>query len=324
MKLKSLITLIAILFYSFIQSQNYKVGDTIFYLDRTITNNKSCASYYSIIKQKEHFGDNTKYKMVGFKRVKDSTQYLLHSEYETNFAEVQSAEGFQRFYHKNGNISSEGKTKKGQSVGLWKHWYEDGKIMDERLIPERIALSKEDKNYTLKNFWSRDGKQTIINGNGTFELKRDSLFTKGFYKNGKRHGKFSGFIYDRKYFEEYYKNGKLTSGKSWDKDGKEYKYKKVFSQPRYKKGQKSVAEHLIKNFKIPRYAYENNIAGRILLNFRIRKDGKIDKIKVAKKLCDPSDKEAIRVVKMMKNWKAGKHRGQNVNVNYTLPIKYNL
>jgi len=324
--MKKLYTLTFFLFSFFIQAQekHYAIGDTIFYYKGTITDDKICSSYYSIIKEKEDIGKEKKYKMYGFQRLKDTAKYFLHSEYETKFIEVQTSDGFQKFYHKNGNIASEGKTKNGRAIGLWRHWYKDGKIMDERLIPERVPLAKVDKHYTIKNFWNKEGVQTVIDGNGTFELKKDSVTNKGFYKNGKRHGKFSGFINNKKYYEEYYNNGKLISGVSWGENNKKFKYKEVFSNPRYKKGQESIKNLLAKNFDIPKYAYEKKIEGRILISFRVKKDGEIDNIKVAKSLCNPCDDEAIRVVKMMKKWKPAKYRGQHINIRYTLPISYKL
>lgn len=320
-------TIIIILFlttYSFSQ-EIFKIGDTIFYHKGTTTKNIHIADYFSVIKSVTQIEkDKEKFEMIGYKKLNDSIGYRLHSEYETNFPQIQTANGFQKFYHKNGKKSSEGIIKKGRSIGLWKHWYDNGQIMDERIIPENKPLSKEHKEYSLKNFWDKNGKQTIIDGNGYFELKKDSIITTGFYKNGVRHGKFSGVIKNRKYFDEYYKNGKMISGISWDAQGNKYKYKQVFNQPQYKDGEKSIANHIIKNFRIPKYAYDNNIYGRILVSFRIRKDGNMDEIRVTKSLCHECDQEALRVIKLLKKWKPASYRGQKVNIKYTLPIKYNL
>ena len=56
-----------------------------------------------------------------------------------------------------------------------------------------------------------------------------------------------------------------------------------------------------KNVKYPMIAQENNIQGKVFVQFVIEKDGSVSDVKVARSV-DPSlDKEAIRVVKAMRN-----------------------
>jgi hypothetical protein len=38
----------------------------------------------------------------------------------------------------------------------------------------------------------------------------------------------------------------------------------------------------------------------------------------------PSEKEALRVIKMMPKWKPGKQRGKAVRVKYTVPVTFKL
>lgn len=310
---------------TFSQKQNFSVGDTLFY-SKGLLANKNCATYFAIIKEKNIRDSEFIYRMEGHKRSKDSTIFFLNSKYQTRYPEVISAIGKQTFYHKNGIKSSEGeRTSKAKPIGKWTHWYDSGNIREERTFHYNKALSKKKyKGYTIDNFWDRNGKQTITNGNGSYEFKKDSILRKGFYKNGKRHGKWIGYNNDRKLYEEYYKDGKIKEGKSWDKTGKIYKYKQAFIQPRYKKGQESIRKHLIKNFNIPKYAYENNISGRILLSFTVEKNGSLSNIEVARSVCKPADNEAIRVLKLMKKWKPGVSRGQKVKSKFTLPISYKL
>lgn len=79
-----------------------------------------------------------------------------------------------------------------------------------------------------------------------------------------------------------------------------------------------------KNVKYPVIAQENNIQGRVTVQFVIEKDGSITDVKVLRSV-DPSlDKEAVRVVKAMPKWKPGKQRGKPVRVSYTVPINFRL
>ena len=79
-----------------------------------------------------------------------------------------------------------------------------------------------------------------------------------------------------------------------------------------------------KNVKYPVIAQENNIQGKVIVQFVIERDGSITDVQVVRPV-DPSlDKEAIRVVKSMPKWKPGKQRGKAVRVSYTVPINFRL
>ena len=85
-----------------------------------------------------------------------------------------------------------------------------------------------------------------------------------------------------------------------------------------------VQKWIAKNVKYPMIAQENNIQGKVFVQFVIEKDGSVSDVKVARSV-DPSlDKEAIRVVKAMPKWKPGKQRGKPVRVSYTVPINFQL
>ena len=86
----------------------------------------------------------------------------------------------------------------------------------------------------------------------------------------------------------------------------------------------SVQKWIAKTVKYPMIAQENNIQGKVFVQFVIEKDGSVSDVKVARSV-DPSlDKEAIRVVKAMPKWKPGKQRGKPVRVSYTVPINFQL
>ena len=58
----------------------------------------------------------------------------------------------------------------------------------------------------------------------------------------------------------------------------------------------------------------------------MEKDGNITDVKVLRGVSGGPgcDKEAMRVVKSMPNWKAGKQNGREVRVQFNLPIKFTL
>ena len=71
-------------------------------------------------------------------------------------------------------------------------------------------------------------------------------------------------------------------------------------------------------------AMENNIQGRVVVQFVVTSTGKIGEVKVVRSKDPDLDKEAVRVVKSLPNFIPGKMNGQAVNVWYTLPITFKL
>lgn len=114
-------------------------------------------------------------------------------------------------------------------------------------------------------------------------------------------------------------------GDSWgeeESEGEADIFQVVEDMPQFPGG--SVQKWIAKNVKYPMIAQENNIQGKVFVQFVIEKDGSVSDVKVARSV-DPSlDKEAIRVVKAMPKWKPGKQRGKPVRVSYTVPINFQL
>jgi protein TonB len=98
----------------------------------------------------------------------------------------------------------------------------------------------------------------------------------------------------------------------------------VESMPEFPGGQKEMFKYLGKNIKFPAAAKANGIQGKVYVNFTIGKNGEIRDIKILRGVHDLLDKEAVRVVKAMPKWKAGKQRGKTVSVSYNLPINFTL
>lgn len=95
-------------------------------------------------------------------------------------------------------------------------------------------------------------------------------------------------------------------------------------KPDFPGGESAMYEWLSKNINYPVIAQENNIQGKVVLQFVVGKNGEIESIVVARGV-DPSlDKEAVRVVKAMPNWIPGKQGGVPVKVRFTLPVQFKL
>lgn len=97
------------------------------------------------------------------------------------------------------------------------------------------------------------------------------------------------------------------------------------TMPAYPGGTKALFEYLSKNVKYPVEAKRDGIQGRVIVKFMVDRDGAIAKVKVARSGGDKSlDREAVRVIKAMPDWKPGTVRGTPVNVTYAVPVNFKL
>ena len=83
-------------------------------------------------------------------------------------------------------------------------------------------------------------------------------------------------------------------------------------------------KYLSEHIKYPPMAAENNIQGRVVVQFVVTKTGSIGEVKVVRGKDPDLDKEAVRVVKSLPKFIPGKMNGHPVNVWFTLPVNFRL
>jgi protein TonB len=98
----------------------------------------------------------------------------------------------------------------------------------------------------------------------------------------------------------------------------------VEQMPEFPGGEAKLFEYLGKNIKYPAMARENGITGTVYVTFVVEGSGDISDVKLLRGIKGGCDEEAIRVVKGMPSWKAGKQNGKSVRVQYNLPIRFTL
>jgi protein TonB len=98
----------------------------------------------------------------------------------------------------------------------------------------------------------------------------------------------------------------------------------VEDAPEFPGGTQALLDYLRKNIKYPAICRENNIQGRVLVSFVVNKDGAIVDPEVVRGVHPSLDKEALRVIAGMPNWKPGSQRGKPVRVKYTVPVNFRL
>jgi protein TonB len=88
--------------------------------------------------------------------------------------------------------------------------------------------------------------------------------------------------------------------------------------------QGDMIEYLSKQLIYPAMARDNNIQGKVIVQFVVNEDGSVSNAKVMRGIGSGCDAEALRVVNGMPKWRPGKQNGKAVKVYYTLPIRFLL
>ncbi len=98
----------------------------------------------------------------------------------------------------------------------------------------------------------------------------------------------------------------------------------VEDQPEFPGGTAALMDYLRKNIRYPAICRENNIQGRVLVTFIVNKDGSIVEPEIVKSVHPQLDREALRVISSMPNWKPGAQRGKPVRVKFNVPVNFRL
>ncbi len=93
-------------------------------------------------------------------------------------------------------------------------------------------------------------------------------------------------------------------------------------QPEFPGGDNAMMSYINKERRYPRQAYDAGIEGRVLCAFIVMPNGSISNIEVLRGVEESIDKEAVRIIKNMPAWKAGKISGNAVPVYCIVPISF--
>lgn len=80
-------------------------------------------------------------------------------------------------------------------------------------------------------------------------------------------------------------------------------------------------EYIYSNMQYPS---DIDVQGKVIVSFVVTKNGKIEKIKIEKKLCNECDDEVKRVLRSMPKWSAGKKNGKLVDTLLLLAVNFKL
>ena len=225
-------------------------------------------------------------------------------------------EGPQLEYHENGKTKKESNYAKNKLNGKQIEWYENG----EKAVEKIVQWDSKTRAYNeeIKNFWDKNGQQTVTDGNGVYEYTTSELYEKGPIVNGEKNGVWEGKIFKENYsYSEIYNNGKFVSGISSDKNNNKFPYKELTEKAGAKNGIQDFYSYVGRNYKTPNI---QGLNGKIYISFVIDKEGKLTKFKILRDIGHGTGQEAIRVLQKAENWIPGKMRGMPCETLFSLPI----
>lgn len=94
--------------------------------------------------------------------------------------------------------------------------------------------------------------------------------------------------------------------------------------PEFFGGQTALFEYLKNNIRYPELAKELDLQGKVYVGFVVRDNGKITNVEIKRGVHELLDKEAMRVIKSMPDWKPAMNNGKAVNCRMILPVKFSL
>lgn len=93
-------------------------------------------------------------------------------------------------------------------------------------------------------------------------------------------------------------------------------------QPEFPGGFAGFSKYVLKNFRYPEV--DQDIKGKIFVEFVVEKDGSLTDIKVLRDLGFGTKEETIRLLKSAPKWKSGEQNGKKIRVKYNLPITLDI
>jgi periplasmic protein TonB len=93
-------------------------------------------------------------------------------------------------------------------------------------------------------------------------------------------------------------------------------------QPEFPGGAAGFSKYVQKNYRTPEV--EQDLKGRVFVEFVVEKDGSLTDIKVVRDLGFGTGAEAMRMLKNAPKWKPGVQNGKTIRVKYSLPIMLDI
>ena len=133
---------------------------------------------------------------------------------------------------------------------------------------------------------------------------------------------YDGPVYEEEEVEDNYSSNETAMNEESSYSGKSETNKVVETMPTFPGGNEALMKYLSDNVKVPLYAEENGIQGKVVVSYVIDFDGSVIDVQVVQSVHPVLDEEAVRVVKNMPKWTAGTRNGMAVRTKYSIPINF--
>ena len=101
-------------------------------------------------------------------------------------------------------------------------------------------------------------------------------------------------------------------------------YNVIDQMPEFPGGIDKLLQFINDNMKYPTKAQTEGMQGKVIVQFIIDEDGYIIEPNIVRSVESSLDNEALRLIKMLPQWKPGTLKGKAVKVKYTVPVAFKL
>ncbi len=319
--MKKLLLLIALLMCNGVFAQGSK--DTVEYFLNF--ENRKCepdaAHYYRLAYKEGNWWIVKDYYLV--EQIKYSEG--IYEKYEGDTFSVK--QGVHYKIHKNGKVESKVRYVKDKKEGLEKSYDTTGRLTDSSLFKNGMPYKYAYQWYSNGNIKSKGIFDSVGNGSGEYWKYHEN-------NNLSEYGKFSIGNKQDSVWTYYYENGVISSIETYKDDSllaiscfdtSGTPLKTGCSAYKMPETGYDLAAFLSNNMRYPEEAKDNGIQGRVEVLFLVDKDGSIKDAKAISKYKGGGlDEEALRLIKIMPEWKPGLDHNRKVKVYYTQPITFRL
>lgn len=117
---------------------------------------------------------------------------------------------------------------------------------------------------------------------------------------------------------------KAQAVRQQDTTAQEKIYTMAEKMPEFQGGIPALMRFLGENINYPVQDIKSGKEGTVVVRFVVDKSGKVQNPEVLRSVTAEMDREAVRVVRLMPQWKPGLQKGVAVNVYFVLPVKFAL
>jgi len=316
--LKPFLTVILGVFF-FSASAQKKTDTLVYYLKNSgvTTAVKDSAEFFLLIMPPDTTVDEKLFVVKEFYR---NGKLRLAAKSYTNTLNTLKFQGPQIIFFQNGHKMVMTNFDDGMPVGDQIFYYPNGKLYSIKTYGGYEKPLLIQCNDTTGNVIAQKGRGRWIIYDANFK----DIYGEGAVTNGVQEGFWKEKLNDSVGYEKIFDNGKLISTKTID-----YKnqpsgeiYLAVDKNPEFPGGLEKFFNFLARTIHYPADARQDNIQGKVIINFIVEKDGTLNDFKVVRGIGHGCDEAAMKAIQLSSPWIPAMKNGKPVRASYTLPISF--